>query len=77
MATFAIFRVFLLASEVIPTQAQKFKMLCTFHASDADAPGQLRDIAGNPYGSTIIGGNGQMPRRPWNGLQGAKPDKMI
>jgi hypothetical protein len=46
-------------------------------ASDDAAPGQLRDIAGNPYGSAIVGGNGQMPRRLGNGLQAGKPGKMI
>jgi len=52
---FAIFVTFLLASIVVPTQlqAQKFKVLHTFHGRDGRTPvGQLvRDASGNIYGT--------------------------
>jgi uncharacterized repeat protein (TIGR03803 family) len=57
---FAIFITLLLASIVVPaqTQAQKFKVLHTFHGKDGSGPiSQLiRDDAGNLYGVTVAGG---------------------
>jgi uncharacterized repeat protein (TIGR03803 family) len=59
-STFVIFITLLLALGVVPTQAQaqKFKVLHTFHGKDGAAPvGQLvRDKAGNLYGTAVIGG---------------------
>jgi uncharacterized repeat protein (TIGR03803 family) len=60
--TFVIFVTLLLASAIIPTQAQarKFKVLHTFHGKDGAGPvGVLiRDAAGNIYGTTAGGGSG-------------------
>jgi uncharacterized repeat protein (TIGR03803 family) len=60
--TFVIFMALLLASAIVPTQAQarKFKVLHTFHgANGAEPVGQLtRDGAGNFYGTTAAGGRG-------------------
>ena len=58
---FAMLLAFLVASVVAtqPTQAQTFKVLHTFRGGDGAAPvGQLvRDVAGNLYGTTTIGGS--------------------
>jgi uncharacterized repeat protein (TIGR03803 family) len=58
-----IFMAHLLASAIIPTQAQaqKFKVLHTFHGGNGAGPiGQLvRDPAGNLYGTTAGGGTGR------------------
>jgi uncharacterized repeat protein (TIGR03803 family) len=60
---FAIFVAFLLALVVVPiqSQAQKFKVLHTFHGADGGGPeGVLvRDAAGNLYGTTVGGGTGK------------------
>ena len=60
--TFAIFIMFLLASAIVPTQAQaqKFKVLHTFHGPNGAQPvgGLIRDAAGNIYGTTGVGGSG-------------------
>jgi|SRR5579863_1469889 len=60
--TFVIFITLLLASAVVPTQAQaqKFKVLHTFHGPNGAFPiTQLtRDGAGNLYGTTSEGGTG-------------------
>ena len=60
--TFVIFMTLLLASAIIPTeaQAQKFKVLHTFHGINGAFPiTQLtRDAAGNLYGTTSEGGAG-------------------
>ena len=54
--TFAIFVALLLASAIVPTQAQaqKFKVLHTFDGKDGAIPDGLlaRDPAGNLYGTT-------------------------
>src|ERR1700688_3353354 len=59
---FAILITFLLASVIVPTeaQAQKFKVLHTFHGLNGALPyAQLtRDGAGNLYGTTSEGGTG-------------------
>jgi uncharacterized repeat protein (TIGR03803 family) len=61
-ATFTIFIALLLASAIVPTQAQaqKFKVLHTFHGSNGAEPlgGLVRDNAGNIYGTTAVGGTG-------------------
>jgi uncharacterized repeat protein (TIGR03803 family) len=61
-STFVIFITLLLASAIVPTQAQarKFKVLHTFHGRDGGGPmGVLvRDSAGNIYG-TAGGGTGK------------------
>ena len=51
----------LLASALVPAQAQKFKVLHTFHGSNGGEPlGVLvRDPAGNIYGTTGVGGTGK------------------
>jgi hypothetical protein len=60
--TFVIFITLLLASAIVPaqTQAQKFKVLHTFHGPNGAGPeGQLvRDAAGNIYGTASAGGTG-------------------
>jgi uncharacterized repeat protein (TIGR03803 family) len=60
--TFVIFITLLLASTIVPTQAQarKFKVLHTFHGKDGAFPtGQLtRDAEGNFYSTTEEGGTG-------------------
>jgi uncharacterized repeat protein (TIGR03803 family) len=62
-STLAIFVTLLLASIVVPaqTQAQKFKVLHTFHGANGGEPlGVLvRDSAGNIYGTTGVGGTGK------------------
>jgi uncharacterized repeat protein (TIGR03803 family) len=52
--------VFFLASAIVPTQAQKFKVLHTFHGADGAYPlgALIRDAAGNIYGTTGEGGSG-------------------
>jgi uncharacterized repeat protein (TIGR03803 family) len=59
---FAIFVTFLLMSAVVPSQAQaqKFKVLHTFHGWNGAEPvgGLVRDAAGNIYGTTGVGGSG-------------------
>jgi uncharacterized repeat protein (TIGR03803 family) len=59
---FVIFAVFLSASAIVPTQAQaqKFKVLHTFHGSDGVGPDSqlVRDASGNLYG-TADGGAGK------------------
>jgi uncharacterized repeat protein (TIGR03803 family) len=61
--TFVIFIALLLASAIAHTQsqAQKFKVLHTFHGPDGNSPvGVLaRDPAGNLYGTTSDGGVGK------------------
>jgi uncharacterized repeat protein (TIGR03803 family) len=62
-AVFAIFIASLLASSAfLPTcaQAQKFKVLHTFHGWNGAEPvgGLVRDAAGNIYGTTGVGGTG-------------------
>ena len=58
----AIFPTFLLALAIItqPAQAQKFKVLHTFHGPNGAEPlgGLVRDAAGNIYGTTAVGGTG-------------------
>lgn len=56
----ALALVLLLASALVPAQAQKFKVLHTFHESNGAAPlgALVRDSAGNLYGTTVGGGNG-------------------
>jgi len=60
---FAVFVMFLLASAVGPgqAQAQKFKVLHTFHGRDGGGPDGLlvRDAGGNLYGTTAGGGTGK------------------
>jgi len=60
---FVIFITLLLASAIVPTQAQaqKFKVLHTFYGPNGAGPtGQLaRDKAGNLYGTTGAGGTGK------------------
>jgi uncharacterized repeat protein (TIGR03803 family) len=66
--TFVLFITLLLASAVAPaqTQAQKFKVLHTFHDKDGYGPiGQLViDSAGNFYGTTGAGGSGNCTPGP-------------
>jgi uncharacterized repeat protein (TIGR03803 family) len=61
--TFVIFITLLLAIATVPTQAQRFKMLHTFHGAPDDGYGPLgvlvRDGAGNLYGTTGAGGSGR------------------
>jgi len=61
--TFVIFITLLLATAIVPTQAeaQTFKVLHTFHGKDGAFPlGQLlRDGDGNIYGTTGEGGSGK------------------
>src|SRR5579863_9120394 len=60
---FAIFITLLLASVVVPTQAQAqtFKVLHTFHGPNGNGPAGvlIRDSAGNLYGTTEAGGTGK------------------
>jgi uncharacterized repeat protein (TIGR03803 family) len=66
--TFVIFIVLLLASAIVPTQAQaqKFKVLHTFHGKDGANPNGtfVRDAHGNLIGATSNGGTGSCPRGP-------------
>src|ERR1700676_3487691 len=61
--TFVVFITLLLASAIIPTQAQarKFRVLHTFHGKDGNGPVAVltRDSAGNLYGTTSAGGTGK------------------
>src|ERR1700722_15904181 len=61
-STFAIVVMFLLTSAVVPiqAQAQKFKVLHTFHGPNGARPvgGGVGDAAGNIYGPTGVGGTG-------------------
>jgi uncharacterized repeat protein (TIGR03803 family) len=58
-----IFIMLLLASAIVPTQAQarKFKVLHTFHGPNGNGPAGVltRDSAGNLYGTTEAGGTGK------------------
>jgi uncharacterized repeat protein (TIGR03803 family) len=60
--TFVIFMTLMLVSAIVPTQAQaqKFKVLHTFHGANGAGPeGQLvRDAAGDIYGTASAGGAG-------------------
>jgi uncharacterized repeat protein (TIGR03803 family) len=60
---FVILMALLLASAIVPTQAQarKFKVLHTFHGPNGYAPAGVltRDMAGNLYGTTEGGGTGK------------------
>jgi uncharacterized repeat protein (TIGR03803 family) len=60
---FAVFLTLALASAIVPTQAQaqKFKVLHTFHGPDGALPDGLlaRDPGGNLYGTTSGGGTGK------------------
>jgi len=62
-ATFVIFTALLLASAIVPTQAQarKFKVVHTFHGPNGYGPGGVlvRDAAGNLFGTTEAGGTGK------------------
>jgi uncharacterized repeat protein (TIGR03803 family) len=64
-ANLVIFITLLLASAIVPpqAQAQKFKVLHTFHGAPGDGYGPLgvlvRDGAGNLYGTTGSGGGGR------------------
>jgi uncharacterized repeat protein (TIGR03803 family) len=66
--TFLIFITLLLASAIVPTQAQaqKFKVLHTFHGKDGANPnGQfVWDARGNLIGMTTNGGTGNCSRGP-------------
>ncbi len=59
---FAMFMTFLLTSAIVPaqSQAQKFKVLHTFHGKDGANPTDvlIRDAEGNLYGTTGVGGGG-------------------
>jgi uncharacterized repeat protein (TIGR03803 family) len=59
---FAVSVMFLLASAIASTQAQaqKFKVLQTFHGTNGAVPvgGLVRDASGNLYGTTAEGGSG-------------------
>jgi uncharacterized repeat protein (TIGR03803 family) len=61
--TFVIFTALLLASAIVPAQAQarKFKVLHTFHGPNGYGPGGVlvRDAAGNLFGTTEAGGTGK------------------
>jgi len=61
--TFAIFITLLLSTAIAPAQlqAQKFKVLHTFHGPDGANPFGLlaRDASGNLYGTTANGGDGK------------------
>jgi uncharacterized repeat protein (TIGR03803 family) len=61
--TFVVFVTLLLASIVVPhqAQAQKFKVLHTFHGPNGNGPAGVltRDSAGNLYGTTEAGGTGK------------------
>jgi len=60
---FAIFLTLVLALVIVPTQAQaqKFKVLHTFHGKNGNGPAGVltRDSAGNLYGTTEAGGTGK------------------
>src|ERR1700687_512200 len=60
---FAISITLMLASAIVPTQAQarKFKVLHTFHGPNGYAPAGVltRDSAGNLFGTTEGGGTGK------------------
>jgi uncharacterized repeat protein (TIGR03803 family) len=60
---FVIFIMFMLASAIVPTQAQagKFKVLHTFKGGDGSQPDAqlVRDSLGNLYGTTGEGGTGK------------------
>jgi hypothetical protein len=60
---FAIFTTLLLAAVVVPiqSQAQKFKVLHTFHGPNGNGPAGVltRDSAGNLHGTTEAGGTGK------------------
>jgi hypothetical protein len=62
-STFAICITLLLASGIVPAQAQarKFKVLHAFHGPNGYGPGGVlvRDAAGNLYGTTEAGGTGK------------------
>ncbi len=62
-SAFAIFFTLLLASVFAtqPAQARKFKVLHTFHGKDGANPAGVlvRDVAGNLYGTTAVGGTGK------------------
>jgi uncharacterized repeat protein (TIGR03803 family) len=79
--TLMVFVMLVLASAILPTQAQarKFKVLHTFHGRDGANPiSQLiRDKAGNFYGVTVLGGAGKCQSGCGTAFKMDKTGKMI